>query len=211
MLRREGAGQASILGVAPRAGLTWVKARCDARRWARLRWIKGNAGVPRQTVRMAPHMAGARRCVMYQRILVPVDGSRCARRGLSEAIALARLTGARIRLVHVVDEPLVAIGTDIAAGAAADLVAIAREAAQRVLADATETVKLAGVPVDDLLLDSFDGRLCDLVTQAASSWAADLVVIGTHGRRGVGRLLLGSDAEQILRLSPVPVLLVRHD
>jgi nucleotide-binding universal stress UspA family protein len=148
---------------------------------------------------------------MYQRILVPVDGSDCAGRGLSEAIALARLTGARIRLVHVIDEPLVAIGADMAAGAAEDLVRIAREAAQRVLADATETVKLAGLPVDDLLLDSFDGRLCDLVIAAVKSWSADLVVIGTHGRRGVERLLLGSDAEQILRLSPVPVLLVRHE
>jgi len=65
------------------------------------------------------------------------------------------------------------------------------------------------VPVDGVLLDTFNRRLCDLVVRAARDWPADLVVIGTHGRRGVGRLLLGSDAEQILRLSPVPVLLVR--
>ncbi len=160
---------------------------------------------------MAPHVVGAWSNVMYQRILVPVDGSDCADRGLSEAMALARLTGARIRLVHVIDEPLVAIGADVAAGAAEDLVAIAREAARRVLADATEKVRLAGIRVSDVLLDSFDGRLCDLVVNAVKVWSADLVVIGTHGRRGVGRLLLGSDAEQILRLSPVPVLLVRHE
>ena len=148
---------------------------------------------------------------MYQRILVPVDGSACARRGLSEAIALARLTGARIRLVHVIDEPLVAIGSEVGATVSADLLKTVRETAQRVLADATETVKLAGIPVDDQLLDSCDGRWGDLVGATARSWSADLVVIGTHGRRGVGRLLLGSDAEQILRLSPVPVLLVRHE
>jgi nucleotide-binding universal stress UspA family protein len=147
---------------------------------------------------------------MYQRILVPVDGSACADRGLSEAIALGRLTGGRIRLVHVIDEPLVALGTDGAIGASADLVTLAREASQRVLARAIETVSRAGVPVDHLLLDSFDGRVCELVVDAAKAWSADLVVIGTHGRRGVGRMLLGSDAEQILRLSPVPVLLVRH-
>ena len=160
---------------------------------------------------MAPRVVGAGSNVMYQQILVPVDGSDCANRGLSEAMALARLTSARIRLVHVIDEPLVAIGADGAAGATEDLITIAREAAQRVLADATEKVKLAGIPVDDVLLDSFDGRLCDLVVNAAKAWPAELVVIGTHGRRGVGRLLLGSDAEQILRLSPVPVLLVRHE
>ena len=148
---------------------------------------------------------------MYQRILVPVDGSTCAARGLSEAIALAGLTHGVIRLVHVIDEPFVAIGADGAAGAAADLVAVARQGAERVLADATKVVESAGLPVEGALLDTFDGRLCDLVVQAAREWPADLVVIGTHGRRGVGRLLLGSDAEQILRLSPVPVLLVRSE
>lgn len=160
---------------------------------------------------MAPRMAGVRSNVMYQRILVPVDGSDCANRGLSEAMSLAHVTGARIRLVHVVDEPLVAIGADVAAGAAEDLVAVAREAARQVLADATDKVRLAGIQVSDVLLDSFDGRVCDLVTGAAKTWSADLVVMGTHGRRGVGRMLLGSDAEEVLRLSPVPVLLVRHE
>jgi nucleotide-binding universal stress UspA family protein len=148
---------------------------------------------------------------MYQRILVPVDGSACANRGLSEAVALGRLTGGRIRLAHVIDEPFVALGTDGAIGASADLVTLAREASQRVLAQATETVRQAGIPVDEVLMDSFDGLVCELVVDAARAWSADLVVIGTHGRRGVGRVLLGSDAEQILRLSPVPVLLVRHE
>ena len=146
---------------------------------------------------------------MYQRILVPVDGSPHSNRGLAEAIAIARLTGGRIRLVHVIDEPFVAVGVDGAMCGAADIFALVREGAQRVLADASETVKTAGVPVDDEVCDSFSGRLCDLVVQAAKHWPADLIVIGTHGRRGVGRMLLGSDAEQILRLSPVPVLLVR--
>ncbi len=148
---------------------------------------------------------------MYQRILVPVDGSECADRGLSEAIALARLTGARLRLVHVIDEPFLALGSDGAIGASADLITLAREAAQRVLADASAKVRLAGMAVDSVLLDSFDGRLCDLVIGEAKASSSDLVVIGTHGRRGFDRLLLGSDAEQILRLSPVPVLLVRHE
>ncbi|MEP6505450.1 MAG: universal stress protein [Betaproteobacteria bacterium] len=148
---------------------------------------------------------------MYQRILVPVDGSACANRGLSEAISMARLCGAQIRIVHVIDEPVVALGSGAAAGVGADVIALTREAAERVLADATEFVKSAGIAVDHVLLDSFDGRLCDLVVKAVKVWRADLLVIGTHGRRGLGRFLLGSGAEQILRLSPVPVLLVRHD
>jgi nucleotide-binding universal stress UspA family protein len=160
---------------------------------------------------MAPRVVGAGSRMMYQRILVPVDGSGCADRGLSEAIALARLTGGRLRLVHVIDEPFLALGSDGAIGASADLITLAREAAQRVLADASTKVRLAGIAVDSVLLDTFDGRLCDLVVGEAKAASSDLVVIGTHGRRGVDRFLLGSDAEQILRLSPVPVLLVRHE
>ena len=79
------------------------------------------------------------------------------------------------------------------------------------LDDATQEVKAAGIAVDQALLDSFDGRMCDLVVNEALAWHADLIVIGTHGRRGMSRALLGSGAEQILRRSPVPVLLVRHE
>jgi len=51
--------------------------------------------------------------------------------------------------------------------------------------------------------------VCDVVAEQASIWKADLIVIGTHGRRGAKRLLMGSDAEQIVRSAPAPVLLVR--
>jgi nucleotide-binding universal stress UspA family protein len=91
----------------------------------------------------------------------------------------------------------------------ADIHRLVREGAELVLAKATEQVKKNGIAVDSELLDSFDGRVCDLVVGASQTWSADLIVIGTHGRRGVGRMLLGSDAEQILRLAPIPVLLVR--
>ena len=67
----------------------------------------------------------------------------------------------------------------------------------------------AGVGVDTVCRETFGGRLCDIVVEEATQWNADLIVIGTHGRRGVGRMLIGSDAEQIVRVAPVPVLLVR--
>ena len=146
---------------------------------------------------------------MYQRILVPIDGSPTSKKGLSDAIALAQLTSGRIRLVHVINEPLEAIGIDGALTTAADIFKILRENGERVLAEAAARVEAARIQVDSSLLDSVDGRMCVLVVQAAQTWPADLIVIGTHGRRGVGRVLLGSDAEQILRIAPVPVLLVR--
>ena len=146
---------------------------------------------------------------MYQRILVPVDGSRISARGLSEAIAVARLTGGRIRLLHVFSEPLEAIGIDGAMCTAADIDRLVREGGQALLDQASEQVKAQGVAVDCRLESAFADRVCDVVARVARDWPADLVVIGTHGRRGVGRMLLGSDAEQILRTAPTPVLLVR--
>ena len=63
--------------------------------------------------------------------------------------------------------------------------------------------------MDSVLLDTYGTRLSELVVKQVEEWGADLIVLGTHGRRGVGRLLLGSDAEQIVRTATVPVLLIR--
>jgi nucleotide-binding universal stress UspA family protein len=147
---------------------------------------------------------------MYQRILVPVDGSPTSERGLDEALQLARLTGGSIRLLHVVDELSVAMGST--AGfmpAAPDTFTLLRDGGSQILASAQARAEAAGVAVDTVLDESLGGRISDLVVAQAQRWPADLIVIGTHGRRGVGRLLMGSDAEQILRQAPVPVLLVR--
>ena len=67
----------------------------------------------------------------------------------------------------------------------------------------------AGSGKTRVLIDRVAQRLGDSVADAAGDWGADLIVIGTHGRRGIGRVLLGSGSEQIMRLSPVPVLMIR--
>ena len=147
---------------------------------------------------------------MYQQILVPVDGSPTSERGLDEAIRLARLTGGRLRLMHVVDELSLALGNSGGLSMASpDMFQLLREGGQDILAQAKARVEAAALPVDTVLDDTLGGRVADLVVAQAATWPADLIVIGTHGRRGVGRLLMGSGAEQILRLAPVPVLLVR--
>ena len=148
---------------------------------------------------------------MYRRILVPVDGSPTANRGLTEAIALAKLTGARLRLINVVDIYSFAMESNAFAGYSGDLTPLMREGGQKILATARAQAEAAGVSADTALREGFAARVSDLVIDEAKAWSAELVVIGTHGRRGVGRLLLGSDAEQILRMAPVPVLLVRSE
>ena len=146
---------------------------------------------------------------MYTHILVPVDGSPTSDQGLDEAVKLARLTGARLRLMHVVDQLIHSAGMEGFGAMTADLIPLLREGGERVLKTAKARVEASGVPVETALLDSFAGRVCDLVVAEATNWHADLIVLGTHGRRGVGRVFMGSDAEQIVRLATTPVLLVR--
>ena len=146
---------------------------------------------------------------MYQRILVPIDGSPTAQHGLAEAIRLARMSGGQLRLLHVVDELSIIMGMAPYATPPEDLFATMRKQGQSVLDQAREQAIGQKVAADGVLLESMGGRLADQVVEQARSWPADLIVLGTHGRRGIGRMLLGSDAEQILRSAPVPVLLVR--
>jgi nucleotide-binding universal stress UspA family protein len=149
---------------------------------------------------------------MYERILVPVDGSATSDRGLDEAIKLARLTGGRIRLMHVVDELSVALGNASAfSGTTAETFRVLREGGEQILAAARARVEAAGLPVDIALDDTLGGRISDRIVAQAREWPAEVIVIGTHGRRGMGRLLMGSDAEQVTRLATVPVLLVRAE
>lgn len=146
---------------------------------------------------------------MYQRILVPVDGSPASRLGLDEAIRLARVTGATLRLVHVVNEyvfdPVYAPVFDYA-----PLLESFRLAGEKVLTQAQATVRAAGVEFQSELVETLGGSVARLILDQAENWPAELIVMGTHGRRGVGRVVLGSDAEAVLRAAPCPVLLVRH-
>jgi nucleotide-binding universal stress UspA family protein len=145
---------------------------------------------------------------MYQRILVPVDGSPTSLRGLDEALRLAKLTGATLRLVHVVDELKYVTGFETFAVYSSDVVPLMEAAGEQVLRQGRELAERAGIKAETVLFTSLAGRVSELVVEQARAWNAELIVIGTHGRHGVGRVLLGSDAEQVLRISPVPVLVV---
>ena len=146
---------------------------------------------------------------MYQQILVPVDGSSTSDAGLTEAIHLAQLTKGRLRLIHVVDELSFALSMDAYVGRSNDWLEELRGTGGKLLSSALATASAAGVAAETVLCDSFKGSVQEIVTAEAASWPADLIVIGTHGRRGVGRFVMGSSAEQICRLATVPVLLIR--
>jgi nucleotide-binding universal stress UspA family protein len=147
---------------------------------------------------------------MYQRILVPVDGSETATKAMITALQMARDSGGQVHLVHVV-EGMTPLAADPYGAYSGEVIEIMRQSGAKILEDALVLAKAAGVPADTELFDNFGERLADVVADSATRFKADLIVVGTHGRRGLGRMMLGSGAEQIIRLAPVPVLVIRHD
>ena len=145
----------------------------------------------------------------YKRILVPVDGSPTSNAGLREAVSMAKAQGASLQLVHIVDYHTLAMGGLEAGAYIDDLMQSLAQSGRRILKRAEEQVRKAGVPVSSVLLESPAGPAADPIVRQAKKWKADVIVLGTHGRRGMSRVLMGSDAEQVVRSSPVPVMLVR--
>lgn len=145
---------------------------------------------------------------MYQRILVPIDGSNTSTLGLREALRLAAAGEGRLRLIHVVDELVIAQNFDGYVNSA-DLLETVRDSGRKTLQQALALAGKAGVEAETAMFESIGERVADVIVRDAKKWKADLIVMGTHGRRGIGRVVLGSDAEAVLRTTPVPVLMVR--
>jgi nucleotide-binding universal stress UspA family protein len=143
----------------------------------------------------------------YKRILAAVDGSKASNKGLREALRLAKREGARLFLLNVVNDFYAFAAVE--GPAPVDLVPLLREGGKRILARAEAAARKAGVKPAVLMREIVGGPAADAIVREAKKQRADLIVLGTHGRRGVRRLVLGSDAEQVVRTSPVPVLLVR--
>ena len=146
---------------------------------------------------------------MYERIEVALDGSEPATDALREALRLANQLRSRLRLIYVVD-----FGSLLLEGAeGVDIEAFEKvwyATGHQVLEQGAKMAQAAGIEVETALLEAEDQRVCDAIAQDAAAWHADLLVVGTHGRHGIGHLLLGSVAEGVARASSVPVLLVRH-
>jgi nucleotide-binding universal stress UspA family protein len=145
---------------------------------------------------------------MYKKILVPIDGSEASLLGLQHAILLAKDQKAALRLLHVVYDYLVTEGR-YGLGGSAELLKDLRERGQTILKDAASSARIQGVEADIESVEAPLGPVGAAIAEYAEQWPADLIVIGTHGRRGIRRLVMGSDAEYVVRTAPVPVLLVR--
>ncbi len=143
----------------------------------------------------------------YRRILVAVDGSDAASAGLREALRLAKSEGAQLFILHVVNEAMPY--TPLAGAPPVNFIEILQESGRRVLEQARGEAHAAGVPATTLLVESDERSAAHGILEQARKHEADLIILGTHGRRGLRRLVLGSDAELVVRGAPAPVLLVR--
>ncbi len=150
---------------------------------------------------------------MYKRILVPVDGSETSNRALRAAAALAAEHSAALRVVHVSEETPIYVSMDTLPSPPAEFMQALRKEGERTLAEAVASAREAKIEADGklLVIDRPGQRISDAIEQEAEQWGADLIVVGTHGRRGFRRLLLGSVAENLIRISTKPVLLVRAE
>lgn len=148
---------------------------------------------------------------MYKKILVAIDGSHTSSLALQEAIKLAQEQSARLRLVHVIDEfPF--ITADAGMMDNAQLEEILFKTGQDIIDEARAKVIAAGLEVETALPENLTQRIATVIVEEAKGWSADLVVVGTHGRRGIQHLVLGSVAEGVTRAAIMPILLIpsRH-
>ncbi|PWB58459.1 MAG: universal stress protein [Nitrosomonadales bacterium] len=148
---------------------------------------------------------------MYKRILVAVDGSHTSNLALDEAIRIARESQGVLRLVHVFNP--VVFNTEGEFYAYPDLLDAMHRGAEIVLNTAVAHAKQAGVACEGKLLEIniIGHRIPEMIAEEAKTWLADIIVIGTHGRQGMHRLLIGSVAEGVVRTATVPVLLIRGE
>ncbi|STO24025.1 universal stress protein [Fluoribacter gormanii] len=146
---------------------------------------------------------------MYQNILVAIGDSDTSMQAFQEAIKLSKVHQAKLRIVHVTNEfyaPYLGTGVDYE-----KLEASFKEYGQQFLNKMQTIARQQHADCETQLLEMnpSNEKVAEKIIEAAKNWPADLIVIGTHGRRGYQHLLLGSVAEGVIRNAPMPILLIR--
>ena len=149
---------------------------------------------------------------MYTRIVVGIDGSELSTKALRHALALAKLSGARLFAVTSTEPSvLITAGAEFVAVDTGAIIAALEEikakSAKATLAEAETLVAADGLSIEKIHVPS--SVAADAILKTAENQGADLIVMGSHGRRGLGRLLLGSQAAEVLARSSIPVLVVK--
>ena len=146
---------------------------------------------------------------MFNHIMVPIDGSETSMTAVSKASALALAFGSRITLIHVIDNyPFIGVGADYALGQN-EYLAAATTSANAALARGVAALAAEGLHSDQRVIDGH--VVHEGIVDTAIAIGADLIVMGSHGRTGIEKLLLGSVTQRVLQDAKCPVLVVRGD
>jgi nucleotide-binding universal stress UspA family protein len=144
---------------------------------------------------------------MFNHILVPIDGSETSMYAVSKASGLALAFGSRITLIHVIDNyPLIGVGSDYALGQN-EYLSAATTSAHAALAAGVAALAAEGLHSDQRVIDGH--VVHEGIVDTADALGADLIVMGSHGRAGIERLLLGSVTQRVLQDASIPVLVVK--
>ncbi|HSJ80265.1 MAG TPA: universal stress protein [Thiobacillus sp.] len=148
---------------------------------------------------------------MFKRIVVAVDGSQTGELALQTAIRLTTALQAQLRIVHAAD--IANINQDAEFPNRSRMAENIIKNGKDILSNAEASAVSAGAAAETMLItiDTLKKRIPEVIAEDAETWPADLIVIGTHGRRGLARLFLGSVAEGVARVASKPVLLVREE
>ncbi len=145
---------------------------------------------------------------MFKHILVPIDGSATSQLAVDKTISLAKAFGSKVTAMFVIDPyPFTGVGTDFAYGQTEYLSAASAEA-NAAIKSAKEVFKAADVEVDTAIVESSNAWRG--IVQKSESCQADLIVMGSHGRSGLEKLVLGSVTQAVLSHTQLPVLVVRQ-
>lgn len=147
--------------------------------------------------------------MFYKNIILAIDGSDVSNAAVEEIIKRTKGEDINLRLIYVIDESYLYNAGPIDYP---KFISLLREDGQNILDNAKRMIESqTSLKVDMSLfeLKPLQGRIAELIVEAANKWPADLIIIGSHGRKGMSRIFLGSVAENVIRIASTPVLIIR--
>lgn len=149
---------------------------------------------------------------MSKRIFVAIDSSSTSQKALDEAIQLGCALGASLCIATAIDDgPLMQHGMGLGTYIDIDkVIEDMRQSSNALLEMACAKASEAGCQTERMLIEPSQQRVAEMISDAANLWNADLIIVGTHGRRGFERLLVGSVAENLVRITAISLMLVRE-
>jgi nucleotide-binding universal stress UspA family protein len=150
---------------------------------------------------------------MYKRIMAAIDDSFAASKVLNTAVEMAALFGAELAVCHALDDTILSRREPevMLPGSLGNVEENLRAGAREFLGRAAEVARAAGLDAEILVVESEKDHVAEMLAGAAAEWKADLLVVGTHGKRGMGGYFVGSVAERLVKKANTSLLLVRSE